>query len=293
MKFFRFKTNENQVFSGIKIRDKLIPFENLDLSKKFNDILDFIINANKNDYLILENMDSIIGYEESNVRILSPFEKPAYDILCIGLNYQEHLDESINFIENIAPSATFFTKRAAYLLGNSDKILLDSNLDDALDYETELAIIIGKKGKNINIDDAMEYVFGYTILNDLSARSLQKNHGQWFKGKSLDGYTSMGPCIVHKSNIHHPLNLDITTKVNGIVRQNSNTKYMIRNVGKLISEISKGMTLFPGDIIATGTPSGVGLGFNPPKYLKDGDIVESEIECIGSLINKVVEINNK
>lgn len=156
-----------------------------------------------------------------------------------------------------------------------------------MDYETELGIIIGKEGKNISPKEALDYVYGYTIINDYSARSLQKRHKQFFKGKSLDGYTAIGPSIVTKDEIKDPQNLNLKTIINGEERQNSNTKYMIRNVATLISELSQGLTLVPGDIIATGTPKGVGLGLNPPKFLKTGDLIESEIEGIGVLRNTI------
>lgn len=293
MKFVRFKTHDENVFSGIIYDDKVIPFDKLKLSRNFLNIMDVILNAEKNDYILFQNPQFSFYYEINDVKILSPFESLAHDIICVGLNYHEHIEESSNFMENLNSPimATYFSKRAAFISGDSDSIIFDSKLDDAFDYETELAIVIGKQGKNIQLEKAMDYVFGFTILNDLSARNLQKNHGQWFKGKSLDGYTSIGPSIVHHSQFNYPLNLDISTKVNGEIRQKSNTKYMIRNIQSLISELSQGMTLFPGDIIATGTPSGVGLGFSPPKYLKHGDIVECEVEKIGVLKNNIIDIN--
>lgn len=293
MNFVRFKTHNENIFSGIAYENKVIPFDEMKLSKNFINILDVILNAEENDYIIFKNPDFNFYYNIDDVIIMSPFENLVHDIICVGLNYHEHIEESSSFIGNIDPPimATYFSKRAAYISGDSENIIFDPNLDDALDYETELAIVIGKKGKNIQIEKAMDYVFGFTIINDLSARNLQKNHGQWFKGKSLDGYTSMGPSIVHCSEFNYPLKLNISTKVNGEIRQKSNTKHMIRSIENLISEISRGMTLFPGDVIATGTPSGVGLGFSPPKYLKHGDIVECEVEKIGVLKNKIIELN--
>lgn len=148
-------------------------------------------------------------------------------------------------------------------------------------------MIIGRRGINIPEEKAIEYVFGYTILNDLTARDLQKNHVQWFKGKSLDGFCPMGPWIVTKDEIGYPVELEIRTWVNGELRQHSNTKHMIFDIAKLISILSQGMTLEPGDILATGTPSGVGMGFNPPKLLKPGDVVRIEIEKIGYIENEM------
>jgi 2-keto-4-pentenoate hydratase/2-oxohepta-3-ene-1,7-dioic acid hydratase in catechol pathway len=150
-----------------------------------------------------------------------------------------------------------------------------------------LAVVIGKKGVNIPIEEAMQYVFGYTVLNDVTARDLQTNHLQWLKGKSLDGFCPMGPWIITKDEIPEPVEINISTRVNGEIRQESNTRHMIFDVPTLISILSQGMTLEPGDILATGTPSGVGKGFVPPKYLRKGDVVRVEIEKIGYIENIV------
>lgn len=226
------------------------------------------------------------GIDLDKVKLLCPISRTENDILCVGLNYKSHIEETRGTFES-DDYACYFSKRAQIISGPDDSIKLDSSIDDAMDYETELGLIIGKKGKNIRPEDALSYVYGYTIINDYSARSLQKKHQQFFKGKSLDGYTSIGPCIVSKDEIKNPQNLSLKTRINKEERQNSNTKFMIRNIESLISELSQGLTLVPGDIIATGTPKGVGLGFNPPKFLKKGDLVESEIEAIGILRNTI------
>lgn len=226
------------------------------------------------------------GIDLDELRLLSPIARTENDLLCVGLNYRSHIEETRGTFENDA-YATYFSKRAQVISGPEDFINLDPNIDDAMDYETELGIIIGIEGLNISPEEALDYVYGYTIINDYSARSLQKRHKQFFKGKSLDGYTAIGPSIVTKDEIKDPQNLNLKTRINGEERQNSNTKYMIRNVATLISELSQGLTLVPGDIIATGTPKGVGLGFNPPKFLKADDVVESEIEAIGVLRNTI------
>lgn len=279
MKIVRFTYNKEN-FIG-KLEDKKIyKFKNK-LSKK-DDSIELIKTYPSWKDLEFESE----GIDLDKVRLLSPISRTENDILCVGLNYKSHIEETRGTFES-DDYATYFSKRAQIISGPDDFISLDKSIDDSMDYETELGIIIGKKGKNIRPEDAFDYVYGYTIINDYSARSLQKRHKQFFKGKSLDGYTAIGPCIVTKDEIVDPQNLNLKTRVNKEERQNSNTKYMIRNVQTLISELSQGLTLVPGDIIATGTPKGVGLGLNPPKFLKTGDLIESEIEGIGVLRNTI------
>lgn len=286
MKLLRF-SYDNKIHLGLLKKDKIFFMNNYNLSKNFDDTLDFVRNHKKED---LDELKKEIGEFVSidDIQFLSPFEHTAHDIICVGLNYKKHVDEAKSSLDTKeAKYATYFSKRAEKISFHKSTILLDENIDQAMDYETELGVIISREGKNIDKDDALDYVFGFTIVNDFSSRNLQKNHGQWFKGKSLDQYTSMGPYIVTKDEFNYPLNLDLKTKINGEIRQDSNTRYMIRDVNKLIFELSKGLTLVPGDIIATGTPEGVGMGFSPEKFLKKGDKVESYIEKIGSLINYI------
>jgi 2-keto-4-pentenoate hydratase/2-oxohepta-3-ene-1,7-dioic acid hydratase in catechol pathway len=158
---------------------------------------------------------------------------------------------------------------------------------ERLDYEAELAIIIGKTAKNVKAEDAGDYIFGYTVLNDVSARVLQTTHKQWYFGKSLDGFTPIGPCITTADEIAFPPALKISATVNGELRQDATTDLLITGIPAIIEELSSGMTLLPGTIIATGTPAGVGMGFDPPKFLKAGDVVECTIEKIGTLRNTV------
>ena len=158
---------------------------------------------------------------------------------------------------------------------------------DSLDYEAELGVVIGKDCKNVSENEAPNYIFGYTIINDVSARNLQTAHNQWYFGKSLDGFTPMGPCIVTADEIAYPPALAISSSVNGEARQKSNTSYMLHSISEIISELSRGITLRAGTIIATGTPAGVGMGFTPPKFLKKGDVVTCEIQGIGKLTNTV------
>jgi 2-keto-4-pentenoate hydratase/2-oxohepta-3-ene-1,7-dioic acid hydratase in catechol pathway len=224
------------------------------------------------------------------VHIVAPIPNPVRNIICVGKNYEDHVSEMAKVghsKETEISHPHFFTKATNTMNGPYSKVYLHPNVTSQVDYEGELAVIIGKRGINIPEEKAIEYVFGYTILNDLTARDLQKNHVQWFKGKSLDGFCPMGPWIVTKDEIGYPVELEIRTWVNGELRQHSNTKHMIFDIAKLISILSQGMTLEPGDILATGTPSGVGMGFNPPKLLKPNDVVRIEIEKIGYIENEM------
>ena len=185
------------------------------------------------------------------------------------------------------PAAVYFSKRVSEAGRPDGDIPRHAGLTDRLDYEAELAVIIGKTAKNVKAAEAEAYIFGYTVLNDVSARDLQTGHKQWYFGKSLDGFTPMGPCILTADEVSFPPMLEITAAVNGELRQRSNTGLLIHGVGEIIEELSAGMTLLPGTIIATGTPAGVGMGFDPPKFLKAGDVVECTVQGIGTLRNTV------
>jgi 2-keto-4-pentenoate hydratase/2-oxohepta-3-ene-1,7-dioic acid hydratase in catechol pathway len=213
----------------------------------------------------------------------------------LGLNYAEHAAEhySASGQETQLPEhAIVFTKATTSINGPFSPIPFDSNVTTELDWEVELAIIIGRGGKNISTGRANDHVFGYTILNDVSARDLQRNHKQYFKGKSLDGACPMGPWIVSAEEIDDPHKLRVISRVNGEVKQDSNTEFMIFNIPEIIRQLSNGMTLIPGDIIATGTPSGVGFARQPPEFLQPGDVVECEIEKIGKIQNKIAGNNS-
>lgn len=290
MKFLRFSTNNKNNEFGIIKENRVYSINQMNLSKEFTEFNDFIKYHTDDDLNIISEYSDSNYYILDDIQILSPFKNTPHDIICVGLNYEKHIQESkqlVNSTTDLELSTTYFSKRSEIILSHNDVIAYDKYLDSTLDYENELAIIIGKKGKNISVENAIDHVFGFTIINDFSARDLQKSHNQWFKGKSLDGYLSMGPFVVHKNFFDFPLNLKITTKVNSEIRQSSNTMNMIKNVSEIISDFSKGITLVPGDIISTGTPEGVGIGYTPPKYLKDGDIVECFIEGIGTLKNKI------
>src|SRR6056297_2323498 len=268
----------------------------INLSEKFNyeTLLDFIIEYNEKD---LDKTVKDILKSEKNlipldlVNILSPIPKPRRNIICLGLNYLDHAKESEKYKDNdfkLPEAPAYFAKMVSESIGHNFDLKLDQDLTSKLDYEVELAIIIGKKGKNIPKDKVYEHIFGFTVMNDFTARDLQRKHTQWFKGKSIDNYTSLGPVITHIDNFELPLNLYLRSYVNGELRQRSNTKHLIYDIEEIISDFSKGITLLPGDIIATGTPAGVGMGMDPPRFLKKGDNVVCEIENIGLLENRIV-----
>jgi 2-keto-4-pentenoate hydratase/2-oxohepta-3-ene-1,7-dioic acid hydratase in catechol pathway len=225
------------------------------------------------------------------VELLAPIPKPNRNIFCVGVNYREHAYEFIGTTDDsvaIPKNPIIFSKLPTTVTHPNAGVLSHSQVTNELDYEGELAIVIGKEGTHISKEDAYDYVYGYTIINDVTARDLQRKHQQWLLGKGLDSHGPMGPYLVTSDDIPNPENLNIETRVNGEVRQKSNTELLIFDIPTIIETISKGITLKPGDIIATGTPKGVGMGFEPPKFLKDGDIVEVEIQHIGVLINPVV-----
>ncbi|MGD7009108.1 fumarylacetoacetate hydrolase family protein [Metabacillus sp. 84] len=225
-------------------------------------------------------------YSLSDVDLLAPIPRPGKNIFCVGKNYRDHAVE-MGSEADIPKFVMLFSKAPTSVIAHGDLIDPHPHLTQELDYEGELAVIIGKKGKQIPVEEAMDYVFGYSIVNDITARNLQANHKQFLLGKSLDTSCPFGPYAVHKSAVPDPQELQIETRVNGEVRQSGHTKDMIFSIASIISTISQGTTLEPGDIIATGTPSGVGKGFNPPRYLKSGDMVEISITGIGTLENGV------
>ena len=226
-----------------------------------------------------------------SVQLRAPIPHPEQDVICLGINYADHAVESSRFDEKAfqvdRQKATYFSKRVNEAVGSGNPIPAYEGLVDSLDYEAELGVIIGRTCKNVCESEAANCIFGYTVINDVSARNLQTAHNQWYFGKSLDGFTPMGPCIVTADEIAFPPALHIESSVNGEVRQSSNTNCLIHGIAEIIAELSRGMTLRSGTVIATGTPAGVGMGMTPPHFLKKGDIVTCEIEGIGKITNRV------
>ena len=229
----------------------------------------------------------------TDVTLLAPIPLPRRNVMCLGLNYADHAAESATAKGEKVELPQFpviFNKATTSVNAPFGNIPLDANVSDKLDWEVELGIVIGRSGKNIKPDDALSYIFGYTIINDISARDLQRSHRQFFKGKSLDGACPIGPWIVTADEIDDPHSLNLSCSVNGITKQASNTRHLIFNLNATIDHLSRGMTLLPGDIIATGTPEGVGFARTPPEYLQDGDVIECEIEGVGLIRNRITAV---
>ncbi|WP_306567013.1 fumarylacetoacetate hydrolase family protein [Flavobacterium lindanitolerans] len=228
----------------------------------------------------------------NEIKLLAPITKPRKNIIGIGLNYTEHVAESARTLDtskDLPQQPVIFSKPPTAVIGTDEAILHNTKLTQQLDWEVELAVIISKKGKYIAKENAMDYVFGYTVINDISARDCRRA-GQWIVSKGQDTFAPMGPVLVTKDEIEDPHNLNLSLTVNGVEKQNSNTKYMLFRIPDLIEDLSTVFTLEAGDIIATGTPAGVGAGRNPQEWMWDGDVVEATVEGIGTLVNTIKKI---
>ena len=225
------------------------------------------------------------------ITLESPIPAPAQDVICLGINYMAHSDEAEKYSADAFATkhqdAIYFSKRVTRAVPDGGFIEAHTDLVKKLDYECELAVVLGRDAKDIPAGQTRDYVFGYTILNDVSARDVQTAHKQWYFGKSLDGFTPMGPWIVTPEEFDVRKSRKIQSRINGELRQDSTTDRMIFHVPYVITELSQGMTLRPGTIISMGTPAGVGMGFDPPKWLHPGDVVACSIEGIGTLTNTV------
>jgi 2-keto-4-pentenoate hydratase/2-oxohepta-3-ene-1,7-dioic acid hydratase in catechol pathway len=225
------------------------------------------------------------------VRLLAPIPRPRQNVICLGMNYVAHAIESDRARgrePKLPEHPVYFTKAATTVCGPDDEIPLDPRVTNQLDYEVELAYIVGRGGKNIAREDALSYIFGYTIVNDVSARDLQNQHQQFYKGKSLDRSCPIGPCIVTADEIPDPSALGLRLRLNGETRQDSTVGDLIFDIPTTLAVLSLGQTLEPGTIVSTGTPSGVGMGRNPPQFMRAGDLMEAEVDQIGVLRNRVV-----
>ena len=229
------------------------------------------------------------------VIFMPPITQPSKDVICVGKNYAKHAaeyahsgyDSSSTDINDVIPEAPImFTKAARTMIGASDDIIVPWNITQSVDYEAELGVIIGREGRFISEESAYDHVWGYTVVNDMTARDLQSRHKQWLLGKSIDTFCPIGPWIVTADEVD-PEDMDVSCWVNGERRQHANTRDLIFNIPSIIAAASASMTMCPGDIIATGTPAGVGVGFHPPKFLKIGDSVKVEISGIGAIENTI------
>ena len=228
----------------------------------------------------------------ANVKLLAPIPRPRKNLFGIGLNYTEHVAESAKTLDtspDLPREPVIFTKPPTCVIGPGDAIEHNAEITQQLDWEVELGAVIGRRAKGVSREDALSYVFGYTLVLDMSARDCRRA-GQWVYSKGQDSYAPMGPCIVTADEIPDPQTLDLKLWVNGVEKQNGNTAYMLFKVDELVADISKGMTLDPGDVIATGTPAGVGAGRDPQEFLWPGDVVEAELEKIGRIRHPVVAV---
>jgi 2-keto-4-pentenoate hydratase/2-oxohepta-3-ene-1,7-dioic acid hydratase in catechol pathway len=273
---------------GILRADRVLPLR--ELGWTYETMNDLILSSTPAERAAMAAAEGE-GLALRDVRLLSPIPRPLQDVLCLGLNYTEHAEEAFGYSSQAFSAdravPIFFSKRASWCQGSGCPIPAHRDLTQRLDYENELAVILGKDARDVDEADVADYIFGYTIVNDVSARDLQTSHRQWYFGKSLDGFTPMGPCIVTADDIPFPPDLAISTRVNGELRQNSRTSMLIHGIAEIVSTLSRGMTLLAGTIIATGTPKGVAMGMEAPKFLVPGDVVTCTIEGIGDLVNTV------
>ena len=302
MKLLTYKTQDTESRLGFLHNNQVIDMEDFGEISNFplpNDMLELIdlgfeIIAEITEMISETSKEFFdeVAYEMNEVILLAPIEKPRKNIIGIGLNYTEHVAESARTLDTtgkLPQKPIIFSKPPTTVTATNTEIIKNTKLTEQLDWEVELAVVIGKKGKYVPKADAMDYVFGYTVINDISARDCRRE-GQWIVSKGQDTFAPMGPILVTKDEIENPHNLNLSLKVNGVEKQNSNTKFLLFNINDLIEDLSIVFTLEPGDIIATGTPSGVGAGRNPQEWLYDGDIVEATVEGIGTIVNTVKDI---
>lgn len=250
----------------------------------------------RDEFLSSVDLSDDIRVEVDKIKLLAPIPRPAKNVICMGLNYFDHIAEAASAAGRTArkPKAPIvFTKANTSVIGPDAIIPHDPEVSEQLDWEVELAIVIGKTGKKIPLEDVNDYIFGYTIINDISARDLQFAHKQFYIGKSIDGGCPMGPVIVTKDSIADPQNLTLSCHVNGIQKQAGSTNQMIFSIAEIITSISKSMTLEAGDVIATGTPDGVGFARTPAEYLQKGDVVTCTVEGIGVLENTLNTLSDE
>lgn len=302
MKLLTYTTKNSAPKIGLLKNDVIVDLEtlgfkhNLEFPKTMLDLIDAgsdevkkIDNAIK---ASSENVIAACSVPMAEAALLAPIPRPRKNIIGIGLNYTEHVAESARTLDtdNALPQKpVIFSKPPTTVTATNTDILHNEKLTQQLDWEVELAVIIGKKGKYVPKSEAMDYVFGYTVINDISARDCRRA-GQWIVSKGQDTFAPMGPVLVTRDEIENPHDLDLSLTVNGIEKQRSNTKFMLFRIEDLIEDLSTVFTLEPGDIIATGTPAGVGAGRDPQEWMWDGDVVEATVEGIGTLTNRIKKI---
>jgi len=284
MRFIQFQRNENHRSGLGVISPDSLKF--VDISDEYSsDMIEFI-RSNVPLSNVEKTIESLKWEDIKDVKLLAPVSKPE-KIVCIGYNYLGHCIE-----QNKEPPSEpiFFSKFASTLTGPTGDVI-HHDITKQLDWEVELAVIIGKETRHVPVSRSFDYVFGYSVAQDISARDWQKlrNGGQFLIGKSMDTFCPLGPSIVHKSLVADPHNLRLTCNINGVPKQSGNTSELIFRIDEIIHQLSQSITLKPGDVILTGTPSGVGMDRSPPEFLKPGDVIESEIESIGKIVNKVVK----
>ena len=302
MKLLTYKTQDTEPRLGFIHNNQIIDMEDFGDIANFplpNDMLELIdmgfeVIAEINDLISETSQEQLdeISYAFDEITILAPIEKPRKNIIGIGLNYTEHVAESartLNTTNKSPAKPIIFSKPTTTVTATNTNIIKNTKLTSQLDWEVELAVVIGKKGKYVAKEKALDYVFGYTVINDISARDCRRE-GQWIVSKGQDTFAPMGPILVTRDEIENPHILNLSLKVNGVEKQNSNTKFLLFNINDLIEDLSIVFTLEPGDIIATGTPAGVGEGRNPQEWMYEGDVVEATVEGIGTIVNTVKEI---
>lgn len=290
MKFVTVKYNDQECI-GVLIEGKgIAPMEGCNLP--YHTMNEFISHVTAYEMRFLERISQeyqdLIPLDE--VEFCAPIPYPIQDIICLGLNYTDHIKgasqfstEAFSTEKNDEP--VYFSKRVTVPSGDGADVFLNSELSQQYDYEAELGVILGKDAYNVKKKDAADYIFGYTIINDMTARDLQLVHKQWYYGKSLDGFAPMGPCIVSADMFGFPPELSIESRVNGQLRQHGSTKNMIHTIPEIIEDLSRGMTLKAGTIISTGTPKGTAMEKKKPEFLEPGDVVTCTIQGIGTLTN--------
>lgn len=294
MKFVTVRQNEEEIVGVLREGLGIAPLYGCNLPYTcMNDLI-----ANITDYemkflkRISDEYQDLIPLDE--VEWCAPIPEPEQDVICLGLNYADHIQNAEKFSKDAFHAETkdpavYFSKRVSVSKGDGDDIVLPQNLSKQYDYEAELAVILGRDAYQVKKEDARDYIFGYTILNDMTARDVQLDHKQWYYGKSLDGFTPMGPCIVTADEFSFPPVVSIESRVNGQLRQHGSSRHMIHGIAEILADLSQGMTLKAGTIISTGTPKGTAMEGKKPTFLKPGDVVECTIQGIGTLTNTMVD----